>query len=177
MSTLNRPRVTKATLALVVAFGKIGPLWGRWVYGRIRKSGLSFARLKLLGTLDLMGPQIMNELSEQLGVTPRNITALVDALEAEGLVKRRPHPTDRRATVIEMTPLGASSSCGARGEFDHAALELFGQLSVADQQAFRVLLEKMHAILIRETAREATGSPEPHPVAPQVKRTKDKARP
>jgi DNA-binding MarR family transcriptional regulator len=36
-------------------------------------------------------------------VTPRNITALVDGLEEEGIVRRLPHPTDRRATLIELT--------------------------------------------------------------------------
>ena len=62
--------------------------------------------MRLLGSLHCKGPQIMSSISDELGVTRRNVTALVDALEEEGLVRRKPHPTDRRATVIEMTDRG-----------------------------------------------------------------------
>jgi DNA-binding MarR family transcriptional regulator len=36
-------------------------------------------------------------------VTPRAVTGLVDALVADGLVTREPHPTDRRATLVTLT--------------------------------------------------------------------------
>ncbi|HEY7780642.1 MAG TPA: MarR family transcriptional regulator [Ktedonobacterales bacterium] len=45
----------------------------------------------------------MGDLSETLGVTARNITTIVDGLEREGLIARRPDPTDRRAILVELT--------------------------------------------------------------------------
>ena len=48
----------------------------------------------------------MSDLGDELGVTARYVTSLVDGLEKEGLVRRVPHPTDRRATIIESTPKG-----------------------------------------------------------------------
>jgi DNA-binding MarR family transcriptional regulator len=45
----------------------------------------------------------MADLAEALEVTPRNITALVDALEAGGLVRRGGHASDRRVTLVELT--------------------------------------------------------------------------
>ena len=45
----------------------------------------------------------MADLADALEVTPRNITALVDGLEGEGLVQRSAHPTDRRVTLVELT--------------------------------------------------------------------------
>jgi DNA-binding MarR family transcriptional regulator len=51
----------------------------------------------------------MRDLAEELGVTPRNITTIVDGLEREGLLARRPDPGDRRAVWLELTPLGVSS--------------------------------------------------------------------
>src|SRR3989337_2175600 len=88
-------------------FADFGPCYMRWVKSRLQDRGLTYARMRLLGALHCGGPQIMSSISDELGVTRRNVTALVDALEEEGLVRRRPHPTDRRATVIEMTGRGA----------------------------------------------------------------------
>ncbi len=48
----------------------------------------------------------MGDLAEALGVTPRNITTIVDGLEREGLLARRPDPTDRRAILLELTEKG-----------------------------------------------------------------------
>jgi DNA-binding MarR family transcriptional regulator len=45
----------------------------------------------------------MRALSEALGISPRTVTGLIDALEADGWVTRSPHPVDRRATIISLT--------------------------------------------------------------------------
>src|SRR5579885_2081359 len=82
---------------LVEAFGSFAPHWVKWVHLSAAPAGITPARLRVLGTLYADGPQIMHDLSDRLGVTPRNVTALVDGLEADGLVERRPHPSDRRA--------------------------------------------------------------------------------
>jgi DNA-binding MarR family transcriptional regulator len=46
------------------------------------------------------------ELAERLHVSRATITALLDGLEAEGLVARRPDPTDRRARRVALTRAG-----------------------------------------------------------------------
>ena len=48
----------------------------------------------------------MGELSQRLMVTGGNITGITDQLEAEGLVRRAPHPTDRRAFSVQLTTRG-----------------------------------------------------------------------
>ena len=48
----------------------------------------------------------MGELAGTLGMDPPNVTTLVDALEKQGLVRRKPHPTDRRAKIVEATRKG-----------------------------------------------------------------------
>jgi DNA-binding MarR family transcriptional regulator len=45
-------------------------------------------------------------LAEALDVSARNVTGLVDALEETGFVVRRPHPDDRRATLVTLTDRG-----------------------------------------------------------------------
>jgi DNA-binding MarR family transcriptional regulator len=56
----------------------------------------------------------MGELADALGVERPNATVLVDDLESRGLARRRPHPSDRRARIVEATPKG--TRCGRRAE-------------------------------------------------------------
>jgi DNA-binding MarR family transcriptional regulator len=66
-------------------------------------SGGSVIRLYLLERLATSGePWRMSDLAASLGVSARMMTSLVDSLEGEGLVRRRAHPTDRRAMLVEL---------------------------------------------------------------------------
>jgi DNA-binding MarR family transcriptional regulator len=67
--------------------------------------GLSFGRARALRRL-ARRPMAMRELAAALGIDPSNATVVVDDLESLGLVRRGPHPTDRRAKVVETTPKG-----------------------------------------------------------------------
>lgn len=67
--------------------------------------GLSFGRIRAIRRLARQ-PMSMKELAAALGIDPPNATTTVDELEALGLVRRRPHPTDRRAKVVEATHEG-----------------------------------------------------------------------
>jgi DNA-binding MarR family transcriptional regulator len=48
----------------------------------------------------------MRELSQRLMVTGGNITGITDQLEAEGLVVREAHPSDRRSFTVKLTAAG-----------------------------------------------------------------------
>ncbi len=69
--------------------------------------GLTESRTRLLWELLQRGPSTQRELADALRVSPRNITGLVDALVDTGFVTREPHPTDRRATLVQFTQRGA----------------------------------------------------------------------
>ena len=92
----------------------------------------SYARTRLLCELHRDGPQRMADLASALDVTPRNVTTLVDGLERDGLVQRRPHATDRRATVIELTD-SAHGAVERSMEHEAAIGELFEKLAPADR--------------------------------------------
>ena len=55
------------------------------------------------------GRMSQNEIGEHMNTTPASITYLVDSLERDNLVARRPHPTDRRVTWVELTPDGITT--------------------------------------------------------------------
>lgn len=67
--------------------------------------GMSFGRAKALRRL-ARAPMALSELASTLGIDKPYATVVVDDLEAQGLVRRRPHPTDRRAKIVEVTRKG-----------------------------------------------------------------------
>jgi DNA-binding MarR family transcriptional regulator len=67
--------------------------------------GLSFGRVRLVRRV-ADRPMTMGELADALGIDRPNATVVVDDLEAQGLVRRKPHPTDRRAKLVEATGRG-----------------------------------------------------------------------
>ena len=72
-------------------------------------TGLTTARTHLLWVLHHAGPSNQQSLAAALAVSPRNVTGLVDALEAGGYVVRQPHPQDRRATLVTLTDAGTET--------------------------------------------------------------------
>ncbi len=147
MSTLNRQGSTSLARELAGAFIAFGPTYMKWVNARVRPSGVTFARMKTLHALRFHGPQIMSSLRDELGVTARSVTALVDALEADDLVRRVPHPTDRRATIVELTDKGLAT---LQDQFEtHAArtAEVFARLSEHDQHELLRILRQLSAEL------------------------------
>lgn len=128
---------------LVELLWSFGPAFQRWSESRMTDKKLSTQRLRILGSLHDRGPRIMCDLKEELGVTATNITALVDSLEADGLVSRRAHPTDRRATVIELSAKAKSElKLGCKAYKDRVA-ELFSELSESECRDFTRTLEKL----------------------------------
>lgn len=77
----------------------------------------------------------LGQLSKRLLVHPTTVTMVIDQLENAGLVERRPHPTDRRTVLAELTPAGhqaatkASAALGAVG---------FGLPEIDDETAERI---------------------------------------
>ena len=68
-------------------------------------TGMSFGRTRAIRRVARQ-PLSMGELADVLGIDPPNATVLVADLESQGYVRRRPHPTDGRAKVVEATRKG-----------------------------------------------------------------------
>lgn len=74
----------------------------------LKPVGLTFARYELLTLLTFTrsGALPMAKASARLQVHPTSVTNAVDRLEKADLVRRVPHPSDRRATLIEISDAG-----------------------------------------------------------------------
>ena len=74
----------------------------------LKPFALTFARYELLTLLSFTraGRMPLSSAASRLQVHPTSVTNTVDRLEAAGLVTREPHPGDRRATLVALTPAG-----------------------------------------------------------------------
>ena len=98
------------------------------------------AQLRALRVLRRHGIMRLSELSDRLRIAPRSATEVVDALEVQGLVQRRPDPGDRRATLVEVTDDGGGVLDAVRGT---EAERVFGRLSQTDRSHLARILRKL----------------------------------
>lgn len=134
----------------------LGPAFSRFAEKQMSEGSLTPQRLRLAELLFDNGPTKMCDLRDELGVTATNITALVDALEKDGMVERVAHPTDRRATLIQLTPKAHKTVTFGCTAFKDKVSELFSGFSQAEQEQLFKLLMKMRAGLIERDVMEAS---------------------
>ncbi len=135
---------------LMKLFWMLGPAFIRWAESFMDKDGSTPKRMYLMGLLYEYGPMMMSDLKDRLGVTATNVTALVDALEKDGFVKRRPHPTDRRATIIELTPRAEEFLTTSCTPFKDRVSELFSIFSASEQEALLSFLLRIRKELVEK---------------------------
>ncbi len=97
----------------------------------LRPLELTFARYQVLGMLRWTGPLTLGAVAHRLWITPGTVTNAIDRLEGAGLCKRVSHPTDARATLVEITAKG-------RRAFDRAVeglnAGLFGTVELTEEE-------------------------------------------
>jgi DNA-binding MarR family transcriptional regulator len=141
-------------MRLAELFPTVERAFANWADAQIEGTEMSPARVRLLGVLRCKGPRMMSGLGGILGVTARNVTTLVDGLERDGAVRRVPHPTDRRATMVELTPSGLETVERLFDPFVQTVSGLFKELPKGDRHELVRILEAVAAILQRRTAVE-----------------------
>jgi DNA-binding MarR family transcriptional regulator len=105
--------------------------------------GLSFARVRALRRLTEQ-PLTLRALAEVLAADPPYVTLMIDDLEKRGLVKRSPHPDDRRAKLVQLTAKGRAAASRADAILDAppTALE---ELSREDLAALMRILRQLQS--------------------------------
>jgi DNA-binding MarR family transcriptional regulator len=110
----------------------------------LRPFGLTFARYEALVLLmfSRAGRLPLNKVGQRLQVHPTSVTNTVDRLEAQGLVRRVPHPTDRRTTLAEITSAGREVAEDATAALNAKTFESTG-MSQKDLRDVVQLLRKL----------------------------------
>jgi DNA-binding MarR family transcriptional regulator len=90
-------------------------------------------------------PPRMTELADRLGIVPRSLTTVIDALEEAGLVRREVDPRNRRAILLSLTERGTAVRDELREARRRAAEDLFASLSAEDRKTLASLLALLDA--------------------------------
>jgi DNA-binding MarR family transcriptional regulator len=104
------------------------------VENALRPYDLSFARYELLRLLAFSrnGELPITKASDRLQVHVTSVTHAIRRLEANGLVKRLPHPTDGRTTLVQITDLGRSTVEDATVTLNK---EVFADIGISDDES------------------------------------------
>ena len=110
----------------------------------LRPLGLTFARYEVLMLLmfSSRGSLPLNVVGNRLQVHPTSVTSAVDRLETQGLVRRSPHPRDRRAVLAELTDRGRALAEQASALLNAEVFEQVG-LNADDVTTLVEILRKM----------------------------------
>jgi DNA-binding MarR family transcriptional regulator len=124
---------------------QVGDAMRSSVEERLAQEGISYGRFMLLAVLDRRPDQPMaaTELAEDAGVTKQTVTALLDGLEKNGYVIRRPHPQDRRSMLVELHETGRQFLHQIMPPMYRKQVELLGDLSHEEMKQLTNLLRKV----------------------------------
>ncbi len=107
--------------------------------------GIDARELGVLLVIDSFEPASQQQVAQRLGVDRTTMVAIVDALEAKGIIVRRADPDDRRRNVVELTPAGRDVLCEAIAASDAAEAELLAPLTPVESEQLRNLLVRVVA--------------------------------
>jgi DNA-binding MarR family transcriptional regulator len=104
--------------------------------------GLTPPLFALLNVLGAREGAIQQELGSVMGIDPSTMVNLIDRLESAGLAKRRPHPKDRRAREVSITPKGRRLLQRARKLALETEDEVLRGLTAAERRELLSLLRR-----------------------------------
>jgi DNA-binding MarR family transcriptional regulator len=112
-------------------------------------------------------PGTQLELARLMRLDRTVMTHLIDALEAEGLVERRPDPADRRARHVVVTEKGTGLLREVREALSVVEQGMLAPLSIEERKVF---LEAVGRLAVRATAQ---GAPQPAEICGAVPKAFD----
>lgn len=137
--TEREERALDAYVKLVRAYDSVSTPLTRG----LAREGLTVSQLGVLEALLHLGPMLQNELAGKLLTSPSNVTTVIDNLERDGLVERRPHPEDRRCTEVHLTDEGRDRIEDVFPRHLERIAGLFDALEAEEQEQLGRLAKKL----------------------------------
>ena len=116
---------------------------------------LNIRQRLVLQCLGLEEEQSIAAIGQRLGLSPSTMTGLVDRLEEQGHVKRRPHASDRRVTVLVLSRKGSAAYGREMDWYRSLVDEILGSLG---EDAKQVVLRALGALHSSKTEAPATAA-------------------
>ena len=122
---------------------KVGERINRHIEKVIAPYELTVRQYGLMVLLQNEGPQAQIVLSQRVGLDRTSVMRTVDMLEARGLVRRDPYPSDRRKHRVALTDAGADLLAGSLAEVQQAERDVTAALSGEEQAQLLALLKRL----------------------------------
>lgn len=116
----------------------------------LSREGLTPPQFRVLRAIAKNGAMPLNRISQEMLVTPPNITGVVDRLESKRLVKRVADEEDRRATIIELTSKGRRLQEILAKRYNKFMKEVLLEFTDNEQITLRSLLLKLEQEIRRK---------------------------
>ncbi|WP_030807170.1 MarR family winged helix-turn-helix transcriptional regulator [Streptomyces sp. NRRL S-337] len=117
----------------------------RLVADALATEGMRMMHHAVLSAVDELGPVSQAELGRTVGIDPKDMVALVNDLQKDGLVTRTPDPNDRRKNAVEISPAGKQRLRRTQQLGDQANAELTAALTPDERAQLITLLGKITA--------------------------------
>jgi DNA-binding MarR family transcriptional regulator len=104
--------------------------------------GLTPPLFALLNVLAAHKGAIQQEIGSAMGIDPSTMVSLIDQLESAGLARRRPHPKDRRAREVAITPKGRRILKQARDLATRVEDDVLRGLTATERRRLLTLLRR-----------------------------------
>ncbi|MCK5331950.1 MAG: MarR family transcriptional regulator [Candidatus Marinimicrobia bacterium] len=105
--------------------------------------GLTISQFGVLELLMHLGPQTQKTISDKLLISGGNMVTVLDNLERDGLVKRRPYPGDRRSYLVHLEQKGDTLITTVFKEHLKDLLSTFNDLTDAEKKELGRLCKKV----------------------------------
>lgn len=145
------PDVTWAVLTLSALHDALS----KTMNSRLAEYDLSIASFNVMAILDERGATPLNEIGTLLIKTAANVTGLVDGLAKRGLVRRVPHPEDRRVKRAELSSAGRDLLGTVLPRHHASTRELFRVLSREELGTLTDLMRRLFVSLPKDGADRA----------------------
>jgi DNA-binding MarR family transcriptional regulator len=109
----------------------------------LAKLGLTTPKMRALAVLSVIDNLAISRLAVYAITEQSTLSRALDALEADGLVRRTADPEDSRATRISITEAGRAAFETLWPTMRHSYEHMFAGIDVAERTAFVATLQKM----------------------------------
>lgn len=133
----------RGTPNLALHLAILGRLVDRSLARELAEVGLNIAQWRALALLSLADSTTFRDLADYAWLDRGDLSRALRKLEADGLVRRSPHPTDRRSALLALTAAGRKVYLRFSGEWRKFEREFDRLFSASDRAVLNDGLEKL----------------------------------
>lgn len=137
---------------LVVVLRDMSRALQTFLIAQARASGLGLFEFLTLIRAGEPDGVIARDASRSLGLNTSTMTGLIDRLEQDKLIRRHPHPTDRRLLLLRATPKGHEAIERAVGPLLAQLTQLANTLGAEQRPILGSFLDEVSALVLEQAA-------------------------